>query len=176
VATALRSGKILYNYGIRRLTDREETELQRARTFRFAEYREEQARLEKQVAEVLAPDTFAGEQYIINHKKNWSDHPLIQAAVTVIKKQDLPFDWELLYSPFHLYTRMRKKNQISLLQSLIRYIKIGFNVEFERLLEFRNKQLLVIEEKNEIIKEKQEELKMEQKVYEHVCHVLEDPS
>ena len=88
----------------------------------------------------------------------------------------MPWDWELLYSPFQLYTRMRKKNQIVLLQSLIRSVKIGFNAQFQKLLDTRNEILGVIDEKNESIKEKQEELKMDPKVFEHVCHVLEDPS
>lgn len=59
---------------------------------------------------------------------------------------------------------------------LCRALKEGFNVEFEKLIQFKDKQIDLIEEKNAIIIEKQKELNVKPNIFLPPVHILENPS
>lgn len=69
------------------------------------------------------------------------------------KVVDNPNIWDLIFESNELYSDSRKRMQIELLNEVIFELKRDFNKEFEALERFKEDQLFVIKEKNEMIKE-----------------------
>lgn len=179
---ALRSGKQANNYTIRKLEPDEELRFNRARVFRAIELREQAIRKEQRIPEVYASTQLTAD-YIVNRSPEaWREHPLLKAlqvkrTAELKEGEKLGFpEWELVYPASQITTNFRKLMQISLLQMLVRAIKKGFNVEFDKLKKQKEKVLDSCFERNQQIIEKQKELEFPQKVYEAPHYPLEDPT
>jgi WD40 repeat protein len=178
---ALRSGKQINNYTIRKLEADEERRFSRAMVFRAMELREQAIRKEQRIPEVFASSQLTAE-YIVNRSpESWKEHPLLKALLakrqTELKEGErLGFsEWELVYPASQITSSFRQLMQVSLLQMLVRAIKMGFNVEFEKLKKQKEKVLDSIFERNQQIVEKQKELEFPTKVYEAPHYPLENP-
>jgi hypothetical protein len=83
--------------------------------------------------------------------------------------------WDNLYGAFDLISNNRKRTQIVILKDLIFRIKEKFNKEFDDLVNSRQNQCEVINEKNNRIKEIQENLSVAPDVFKPKGNIFEQP-
>jgi WD40 repeat protein len=181
VVYCMNKDNMVHNYTIRKRAPEETAKLRRACAFRLIELREKIARGEKNESEVYDADSLAVPWMVIKNVKELKSHPLL---IALDKKRDkerkegdpkqIP-EWELVYPLLEVYTPTRKRQQIYLLQMLIRALKQGFNIEFDNLEAFKDKQKDLIEEKNVLIGEKQKELQQIQTLFKIPSHPYENP-
>lgn len=74
-----------------------------------------------------------------------------------------------------MYSNPRKRMQIELLREVIFELKRDYNKEFDSLERFKEDQIFLIKEKNELIKELLANLKTEDELFEPDTHLLENP-
>ena len=85
-------------------------------------------------------------------------------------------DDELLYSGYMLDCPERKRTQMVLLSIEVRQLQEGFNAEFSRAMEHKQKELEKIEEKNKRISEILDELKLSEELLVPVIAECEEPT
>ena len=88
---------------------------------------------------------------------------------------DSPNIWDLIYEAYELYSNPHKRMQIELLREVIFELKRDYNKEFDSLERFKEDQIFLIREKNELIKELLLNLKTEDDLFEPETHILENP-
>jgi hypothetical protein len=91
------------------------------------------------------------------------------------KRLDNPNIWDLIYESYDLYSNPRKRMQIELLREVIFELKRDYNKEFDSLERYKEDQIFMIKEKNELIKELLSNLKTEDELFEPDTHLLENP-
>ena len=181
VIASLNSKFEVYNFTLRKLSKQEENIWNKVKALRLMEFREQKLRQEKGISDPIKPEQFQVDWIIGIKPEEWKNHPLLkeltQRREAEAKENDpkLLFEWDLLYSGPQVYTTSRKRLQIYLLHMLCRAFKEGFNLEFEKLENLKEKQLESIEEKNALIAEKQQELNTEINTFKAESHPLEDP-
>lgn len=91
------------------------------------------------------------------------------------KRLENPNIWDMIYESYDLYSNPRKRMQIELLREVIFELKRDYNKEFDGLERFKEDQIFLIKEKNELIKELLSNLKTEDELFEPDTHILENP-
>ena len=91
------------------------------------------------------------------------------------KRLENPNIWDLIYESYDLYSNPRKRMQIELLREVIFELKRDYNKEFDSLERYKEDQIFMIKEKNELIKELLANLKTEDELFEPDTHLLENP-
>jgi hypothetical protein len=91
------------------------------------------------------------------------------------RRLDTPNIWDLIYESYDLYSNPRKRMQIELLREVIFELKRDYNKEFDSLERYKEDQIFLIKEKNELIKELLTNLKTEDELFEPDTHILENP-
>ena len=123
-----------------------------------------------------------------NAKQNFAQHDIkgmeeihwkvvyLERELEDIKKAlESPNIYDLLYDAFELYTDQRKRTQIELIREIVFELKRDYNKEFDALEAFKQEQIYAIKEKNEQIKELQENLKHPLDITLPNEHELEKP-
>ena len=105
----------------------------------------------------------------------WSVRYQIENLEEIKKKLDSPNIWDLIYEAYDLYSNPRKRMQIELLREVIFELKRDYNKEFDGLERFKEDQIFLIKEKNELIKELLANLKTEDELFLPDTHLLENP-
>ena len=105
----------------------------------------------------------------------WSVKYQIDQLDEIKKKLESPNIWDLIYEAYDLYSNPRKRVQIELLREVIFELKRDYNKEFDALERFKEDQIFLIKEKNELIKELLFNLKTEDELFEPDSHILENP-
>lgn len=91
------------------------------------------------------------------------------------KKPDDPAEWQYLYGSFELFTDVRRRNQIILLQHIVHKIKREFNKEYESVLVFKANQVDKIKEKTKRIVEIFHDLERDEKIFESNKNHMDNP-
>lgn len=91
------------------------------------------------------------------------------------KRLENPNIWDLIYDGYEIYTDTRKRMQIELLKEVVFELKRDFNKEFDSMEKFKDDQIYLIKEKNELIKELLHNLKQDEDIFEPQPHLLEIP-
>lgn len=91
------------------------------------------------------------------------------------KPEEGPPISDLIYEPYELSADGRKVNQIELLKGVVFELKKEFNMKFKKLRDDKETTLGNIAEKNEVIKELLDNLKIEEELFSHTEHPLEEP-
>jgi hypothetical protein len=81
--------------------------------------------------------------------------------------------YDMIYETFELYTDARKRAQIEMLTQVVFELKKEFNKEFKDMERYKEDQLFVINEKNELIRELLNNLKTEEPLLEIEPHEIE---
>jgi hypothetical protein len=105
----------------------------------------------------------------------WCVKLQIEQLDDIKKKLESPNIWDLIYEPYDLYSNPRKRMQIELLREVIFELKRDYNKEFDQLERFKEDQIFLIKEKNELIKELLANLKTEDELFQPDHHILENP-
>ena len=91
------------------------------------------------------------------------------------KKNEDSGDFKYLYTAFDLFTNVRRRNQIIIIQSIIYRIKQEFNTEFESLMAQRVNSVDFINEKNKRIQEILTDLQKPINIFDPKKNFLENP-
>lgn len=94
--------------------------------------------------------------------------------ITLFKKSILQIH-DLLYEPFDIHTRVRRKTTVSMLSAFIRHLKLIFNKKFKYLVKMKIGAKDGIKEQEKTIKEVAKELDEEFNKREFAEHPMEDP-
>jgi len=94
--------------------------------------------------------------------------------ITLFKKSILQIH-DLLYEPFDIHTRIRRKTTVSMLSALIRHLKLIFNKKFKFLVNTKISAKDGIKEQEKTIKEVAKELDEEFNKREFPEHPMEEP-
>jgi len=105
----------------------------------------------------------------------WSVRYQLEQIDEVRKKLESPNIWDLIYEAYELYSNPHKRMQIELLREVVFELKRDYNKEFDALERFKEDQIFLIKEKNELIKELLLNLKTEDELFEPDHHILENP-
>jgi|LauGreDrversion4_2_1035121.scaffolds.fasta_scaffold17743_4 hypothetical protein len=105
----------------------------------------------------------------------WSVKYQVDQIDEVRKKLESPNIWDLIYEAYELYSNPHKRMQIELLREVVFELKRDYNKEFDSLERFKEDQIFLIREKNELIKELLSNLKTEDELFEPDTHILENP-
>lgn len=110
-------------------------------------------------------------------KKDEENMPFAQEHmedITIFKKSILQIH-DLLYEPFDIHTRIRRKTTVAMLAAFIRHLKIIFNKKFKFLVKTKLGAKDGIKEQEKTIKEVAKELDEEFMKREFAEHPMEEP-
>lgn len=190
----LKTNFLVYNYQVRNRLPEEERKVALVLEIRRQNLRELKLRKDKGIKEVIDMELYKNKSIVNGGFPTvlvYTDYEKTEEKKDekIKKKKDEEEDkqgvqelqvqtdeeWSLLYNSMELFTNNAKRNQIVMLKNIIFKIKKCFNKEFDKMLQFRQQQVEIINEKNKRIIEIYEDLKRPADILQCKKNILENP-